>query len=99
MSNTAPSKFALGQLTATINIATRMEADHEFHAFVIRSLMRFASCDWGVIPESDKQQNSIALLFNERLMGAYIYEPDKTKIWIITEADRSCTTVLYPEDY
>ena len=99
MSNTIPSKFTLGKLTATMKIATRMAGDHKFHAFVMRSLKQFADCDWGAISEFDQEQNREALLFGGRLLGAYIYEPDKKRIWIVTEADRSCTTVLYPEDY
>lgn len=89
----------LGKLTATLNVANRMEADSAFHTFVMKSLTRHAVGDWGDTSDEDKKRNNEALLTDERLFSTYIYKPDQTKIWIITEADRSCTTVLFPEDY
>ena len=61
-------------------------------------LLRHANCDWGSICEEDKKENDESLKNGCRLLSQYEL-PDKTKIWIITEADRSSTTMLFPEDY
>ena len=61
-------------------------------------LARHASGDWGDINEQDKQENEFSLKHNLRLLSAY-HLADGTKIWIITEADRSATTILLPEEY
>jgi hypothetical protein len=64
---------------------------------IVPLLLRHLSGDWGDIPEEDKNENKFSIEFGYRLMSAY-----KTafgKIWVITEADRSATTVLLPEEY
>ena len=53
---------------------------------------------WGNLCDEDKQQNNAALTNGDRIFSAYVDSND-TKFWIITEADRSCTTVLLPQDY
>ena len=62
-----------------------------------RSLRRFAEADWGEMDEEDKETNNNALETGSRLFGSY--ECAHAKIWIITEADRSCTTILFPSEY
>ena len=54
--------------------------------------------DWGELDEEDKTANDEALKTGERLLSAY-KSATGTKFWIITEADRSVTTILMPEDY
>jgi hypothetical protein len=61
-------------------------------------LMRHAFGDWGDLSEDDKGANGQALLDGDRLLSSYKSISGK-KIWIITEADRSATTVLLPEEY
>jgi hypothetical protein len=61
-------------------------------------LRRHLSGDWGDLDLEDKAANDNALADGSRLLSAY-HAADGTKFWIITEADRSATTVLLPEDY
>jgi hypothetical protein len=61
-------------------------------------LVRHALGDWGDLCDEDRQSNSEALADDLRILSAYRLS-DGTKIWIITEADRSGTTVLLPEEY
>lgn len=61
-------------------------------------LERHLSGDWGDLCDEDKQANEDALENRLRILSAYKL-PDGTRIWIITEADRSATTVLLPEEY
>ncbi|WP_458737152.1 DUF6094 domain-containing protein [Pseudomonas chlororaphis] len=61
---------------------------------------RHLAGDWGELCDEDKQANQQALKCGDRLFSAYdISAGDETRLWIITEADRSVTTVLLPEDY
>jgi len=56
------------------------------------------SADWGEISEDDAQENELSLKEGFRLLSAYRTVKGQ-KIWIITEADRSATTVLLPSEY
>ena len=94
-------KFELGKLVVTRGVHDLMEVDERFMSFVQRSLGRHVNCDWGELDESDKKQNDGALKnADARLFSAYKYSriPDG-KIWIITEWDRSATTILFPSEY
>lgn len=91
-------KFELGQLVWTRGVNDKVVADEEFVKFVIDSLKRHASGDWGDLCDEDKQENELSLKEGFRLFSAYEKE-GLPKIWIITEADRSVTTVLFPEEY
>lgn len=63
-------------------------------------LDRHRSCDWGDLHEEDAETNRQALLDGERLFSAYQTEHgDDKRLWIITEADRSSTTLLLPSEY
>ena len=62
------------------------------------SLNRHLQGDWGDVCEEDKQRNNAALVHEERLLSAY-HTAGGVKFWIITEADRSATTVLLPDEY
>ena len=61
-------------------------------------LQRHAAGDWGEVDAHDKAENEYSLQQGFRLLAAYRLA-DGTKIWIITEADRSATTLLLPEEY
>ncbi len=65
---------------------------------VVRALVRHRACDWGELGDDDKRANNEVLTSGARLLSAYRSEGG-TKFWIITEADRSSTTILLPEDY
>ena len=61
-------------------------------------LERHGSADWGDLDEDDKRANDRALEGGGRLLSAYVL-PTGRKLWLITEADRSASTVLLPEEY
>jgi hypothetical protein len=86
------SKFPLGQMVITANASSQLD-----HAVVHDALRRHASGDWGDIPPEDATQNEFGLKHGERLFSAY--GKGEKRFWIITERDRSVTTVLLPEDY
>jgi hypothetical protein len=65
---------------------------------VLAGMARHARGDWGDLCPEDKQANDDALSVGARLLSAY-HTGDNRKFWIITEADRSVTTVLLPEEY
>ena len=56
------------------------------------------SSDWGEVSEDDAQQNELSLREGFRLLSAYRTVKGQ-KLWIITEADRSATTILLPDEY
>jgi hypothetical protein len=61
-------------------------------------LKRHANGDWGVIGDEDKAENEFAVGRRLRIMSAYLLT-NGTKIWVITEADRSSTCILLPSEY
>jgi hypothetical protein len=98
-------RFSLGQLVMTASVASDVADNVAFSAFMYASLKRHANCDWGEMDPEDIQENNNALTEGNRLFSAYkLPDPlkhalNKEKIWIITESDRSVTTILWPEDY
>ena len=93
----AKVKFSLGQLLMTRGVNDKMAQDDGFAKFVYNSLKRHASGDWGDLCHEDIQENELSLKEGFRLLSAYKNEEEK--IWIITEADRSSTTILFPKEY
>jgi hypothetical protein len=79
-------------------VATRNALAHLTPYDIMEGLARHKRGDWGEVCRADKGANRAALKDGERLLSAY-RSADGTKFWIITEADRSATTVLLPEDY
>jgi hypothetical protein len=61
-------------------------------------LDRHASGDWGEVDEHDRQANEYAVEHGLRVLSAYTLSSGE-KIWVITEADCSSTTILLPEEY
>jgi hypothetical protein len=95
----AERKFPLGQIVMTRGVNDLVAKSAKFSQFVVESFRRHASGDWGDLSPEDKRENELALKAgNLRLFSAYI-KPGLPKIWIITEADRSATTILFPEEY
>jgi hypothetical protein len=91
------TKFSLGKIYSSAGVNEMMIRDPSFKQFVNRSLARHVEGDWGDLCEEDKKENELSLREGFRLLSAY--KNDEHKIWIITEADRSVTTVLFPEEY
>lgn len=92
-------KFKAGQFYLTRGVNDRIAHDEEFAKFVLHSLRRHLHGDWGDLCPEDKRQNLFSLDKYLRLFSAYINPKNDEKIWIITEADRTATTVLFPEEY
>ena len=88
-------KFNLGRVVATPGA---IEALTAAGATPLPYLARHAAGDWGDLDEDDKRMNDLASKLDERILSAYTLT-DGTRIWIITEGDRSATTVLLPEEY
>jgi hypothetical protein len=87
-----PATFELGVVVATPG------ALQDFGPARIGELLaRHASGDWGDLGAFDRHENARALRTGARLFSAY--ETPAGKVWIITEADRSSTCILRPEDY
>jgi hypothetical protein len=61
-------------------------------------LQRHASGDWGDVCEEDRVANNDALQYGDRLLSSYAIS-ENIKIWVITEYDRSVTTILLPSEY
>ena len=88
-------KFPLGQVVSTPGALDALRrAGQEPWPFI----GRHASGDWGELDEHDRRENELSVREGFRILSAYTLS-DGTKIWIITEADRSATTILLPEEY
>jgi len=87
------AKFDVGQLCMTRGAAEQLHDDDVFKA-----LVRHLAGDWGDVDKQDWHANDTAVSEGRRLLSAYA-DRRNTRFWIITEADRSATTVLLPEEY
>lgn len=88
-----PHDFELGRLLITPTAQTAVDQTD-----VLEAIQRHSVGDWGELCEEDCQENELSLKEGFRPLSAYSGR-NGTKFWIITEADRSSTTVLLPEDY
>lgn len=92
------NEFELGQVVCTNGIAEAMKKDRDLYLFILDTLYKkYSKCDWGDTCEEDVRSNNEAVKNGERILAVYMY--GDTKIWIITEWDRSATTILFPEEY
>lgn len=85
--------FLIGNLFATPNAISQVSNDE-----IQAALARHQKGDWGEVCKEDRLANNVAVVNETRILSAYKTSKGK-KFWIITEADRSSTTVLMPEDY
>ena len=88
--------FTLGQVVATPGALKAIEASGDS---LSSYLSRHIAGDWGEIDEHDWKENQLSLQQGFRLMSVYTLNITGVKIWVITEADRSSTCVLLPEEY
>jgi hypothetical protein len=93
MNTTLTPRFPLGNIYMTQGISDRINMGLQINDY----LERHHCGDWGDLCEVDKRANIMALVNRDRLLSAY--DTPAGKIWIITEADRSITTILLPEEY
>ena len=91
-------RFEFGTLVLTRGVNDKVADDAEFAKFVWGSILRHGDGNWGDMDEHDKAENELAIGKHLRLFSSYEQAP-LPKIWIITEADRSATTVLFPNEY
>ena len=106
-------RFPLGRLYATLGALTLVEEFHDVgrpHSvqvaarsdhpitLVLPYIQKHSSGDWGDVGAEDWNANDAALTSGERLFSAYQLG-ERGRLWIITEADRSATTILLPDEY
>ena len=88
-------KFSLGRVVATPGALAALDKCREEAATY---LLRHAQGDWGDLDREDARANDAALVDGTRLLSSYRTTAG-VKLWLITEADRSATTLLLPEEY
>jgi len=91
-------KFSPGRLLMTRGVNNLVADKEEFAKHVCLSLKRHMAGDWGDVCDEDRVANEMSLRDGDRLFSVYEKE-GLPKIWIITEWDRSATTVLFPDEY
>lgn len=90
---TVAPKFPLGEMFATANAVASFPS-----GTLLGCLNRHAAGDWGDLDPEDRSANEAALSSGGRLFSSYRVA-ENAKLWVITEHDRSATTILLPEDY
>lgn len=88
-----PTCLPLGRVVATPGVLETVPMNE-----LMAALNRHQNLDWGDLSPGDLRANDYALTHGERILSAY-RASDKTKFWIITEANRAATTLLLPEEY
>lgn len=94
------SRFELGRMVATpgaIEVMTRLSPDGDHGSVAAQYLARHHAGDWGDLDAEDSAFNDKALEYGERLTSVYGHGEDR--LYVITEADRSVTTILTPGEY
>lgn len=96
----ASRKFPTGRIIATPGALNLLEGTYAHHSAEAASnlLRRHAAGDWGDLCEEDKSENERALRTDQRVLSAYKL-PVGAEIWIVTEWNRTVTTLLLPEEY
>lgn len=91
-----PRLFRTGNIVATPGA---LELLRHLDVSALDYLFRHMNGDWGDLDAEDKQANHAALTCGSRIFSSYMLPDGKNKLWIITEADRSSTTLLLPDEY
>lgn len=86
-------RFDLGQVVMTAGVHGTIP-----HGDIMKYISRHHRCDWGDLSEHDMEMNEDALRNGHRLHSSYALS-NGGSVWVITEADRSVTTVLLPDEY
>ena len=87
--------FPAGQVVATPGALTLLE---QANKTAFEFLSRHLRGDWGDLCDDDRVENELSLKEGFRLMSSYVVTNNE-KLWIVTEADRSTTTLLLPSEY
>jgi hypothetical protein len=88
-------RFPLGRVVATPGALAALEKAEQLPA---EFLDRHVNGDWGEVPDADKQENELSIEQGFRILSAYTTSAGD-KLWILTEADRSATILMLPEEY
>ncbi|HTZ59919.1 MAG TPA: hypothetical protein VMB49_17545 [Acidobacteriaceae bacterium] len=89
------ARFPLGRVVATPGALQALEESGESPGVFLK---RHLTGDWGEVDDHDRRENELSVIQGFRLLSAYTLS-NGTKLWIITEADRSATTLLLPSEY
>lgn len=89
--------FELGRTLMTAGVSSTAKENAGFDEEIAKCLLRHSTCDWGDLCEEDALLNDEVLISGDRILSSY--KTTKGKVWIITEADRSATTILFPSEY
>ena len=87
------AKFRMGRIVAPPNALAHLTEED-----ILLGIRRHQAGDWGDLDAEDRVANETALAHGGRLLSAY-HADNGTRFWLITEHDRSVSTVLLPEDY
>ena len=87
------AKFRLGKIVSTPNALSQLTQED-----ILLGIQRHQAGDWGDMDEQGRHENELSLKLGLRLWSVY-HAGNGVKFWLITESDRSHTTVLLPEDY
>lgn len=88
--------FTLGAVVAT---SGALEVLEEAGIDPSELLRRHAAGDWGVVPPEDRRENERSVKNGWRVLSSYLVGGGGAKVWVLTEADRSATTLLLPSEY
>ena len=88
-------RFPLGQVVATPGALSALQKAEQLPA---EFLDRHVNGDWGEVTDADKQENELSVQQGFRILSAYTTSAGD-RIWVLTEADRSATLILLPEEY
>lgn len=91
-------KFQTGQIVMTRSINDTIAESSQFSRFVLNSIRRYIVCDWGEMCSEDARMNDSAVKNNDDRIVAR-YNNKQGDIYIITEWDRSVTTILFIDEY
>ena len=96
---TIEKKVPTGKVYITRGVNAEMQSNFKAFAAVMNALARHSNGDWGDLDKEDKASNDTALKVGNRILSRYNNIPAVGSIYIITEWDRSITTILLPEEY
>lgn len=90
--------YSLGKVVMTNGISNKMAESEKFANEITNCLKRYITCDWGNMCDEDKEMNDNALRTGAaRVLAAY--DTSEGRMYIITEQDRSYTTILFADEY
>lgn len=92
--------WEMGQIVITRTLDAAINENPEAQREIAEAFNRYKMYDWGDSDANDQEENDQAILkADRRILASYTLKSINREIWIITEWDRSVTTLLFPEDY